>query len=72
VFLREQPPSAASALAKSFAEPDEKRAGGRDENWPACYADYMVAEQARYEIANVIGIVAIPWRSSDTDYWRNP
>jgi catechol 2,3-dioxygenase-like lactoylglutathione lyase family enzyme len=24
----------------------EKRTGGRDENWPAWYADYMVAEQA--------------------------
>ena len=24
----------------------EKRTGGRDENWPAWYADYLVAEQA--------------------------
>jgi catechol 2,3-dioxygenase-like lactoylglutathione lyase family enzyme len=24
----------------------ERRTGGRDENWPAWYADYMVAEQA--------------------------
>ena len=23
----------------------EKRTGGRDENWPAWYAEYMVAEQ---------------------------
>jgi hypothetical protein len=36
----------------------EKRTGGRDENWPAWYADYMVPSWGA--VADVGGIAAIP------------
>jgi hypothetical protein len=42
----------ASALRRAEAAhgQHEKRTGQRDENWPAWYAAYMVAEQAGTEL----------------------
>ena len=41
-----------SALRRTAAAhgQHEKRTGGRDENWPAWYVDYMVAEQAGVQL----------------------